>query len=488
MASRKSRAPFKKPDYQILEDHMVFRNAKVDRSGVAVTGELFDRNCNNFCKMVDSGEIKDLGNHLYERTTKEGYCVPEKFEFDLSQDIIMAPVHLFGCENLFVSINAEEYLKYHMTKVKYNKLRDSKNRSTVVNYPVSNRNIDDSHINVCHIGKAVGDIPLKLGVNSHVSRIIDIAPYTEPYLDVMLHIGAVQNLTAALNYYYRESEIDSCAFFDIMRIEMTDDEWYDEEEYGESEDHFNKIQDAITHGERIEPDDIVNLINPMDHKPLRDVDMIVHFSTNEYRCFKGYLNPIEGVSDRWSVYIRIPGTNVWQLLNQDQYDILKRVEKLNVVYSRVDKPRFFEKVFYSTDHSANSLPDILRLCTLLCLDLDYTYFTDKVAIREYSRRIFTSIFKSVSDDKDKSYLIPADRQTYEALTIAVEQYGVIADVTLTQKELGINEDRFSYTVKNNPTGSRLRNDFCLINLVIRIADLQYSMVDDHNGPHRYRPL
>ena len=482
-----------KEDFQFTEDHYALRHALTQKEGKVLPGFVYDRNCNQFAELFLEDKIGEVSKGIYEQKGEPNPYFEtdqKKFSFDVEDDIIMVPVYSFGTDDLYVAVRGSEYLKYHIGSADFNRTHEDGKKRLFDSYSFNDKECLSSPVVISHVGKVNGDEPIKLGVNAKEARLFGTLPYTEHTFKSLIHIYMMQALTAALNQYYRSSSIDSVAFFDLMKLDMDVDEYYGDDE--NDDEHFcERMQKAITHGQMFIPDELVNLVADPD------ADMIIHLANGQYRMFSGYSNPMEDLEGRWTAWIRIPDTDIWQLINREQFKILKRIEHLRITYSQVDKPRFFDKVYYKTEHYASSVPEILTLIAVLTLDLDYTFFVNKLIKRRQVYSANRTMFEPVDQVEANGNFVDIYENLYEALTISVEQFGVTADVTLTQTELGMDngmripKDYQNYrdyeknAILNNPEGSRFRNEFCLLNLILDIAELQYSMNGGHSAD-KYR--
>lgn len=492
MSRRYYNSPFESEKFQFTEGHFVLRGAKSQRVGQIFRGDSYDRSCNKFCQMMVDGKLERIRDDEYtciKTDEEDGYTcnkLPENFKFNVSDDIVMVPVYSFGTSNLFVPVDGSEFFKYHMENAKW---YNETNRNHYENYSFYDTANTEEPIIISHVGKVIGDAPIKLGVNSKHDRIFGTPAYSSHTFDSLIHIYMMKNLTKILNEYYTENSIDCRAFFDIMKLDIDIDEYYGECEDEDNVERVESIQEAISKGINFIPDEMVNLIVDPDAK------VIIRLLNGEYRMISTYNIPIEDLNENWAAWVRIPDSNIWQAINKVDYKTLRRIEKLTVTYSQVDKPRFFDKVYYTTDHTANSMEDILRLCAILTTDLDYTFFVNRFSrIRKANRGygVRTQMFiptdgSSSVEDELKNSGIVIEPNLYEAISISIEQFGVIADVTLTQEELGICNgmsqavkstryiQREDESIPQNNAGSRFRNNFCLLNLITNIANLQYSM-------------
>ena len=473
-------SPYEKPDYQLVENVIVLRSGQSRSTGPIAFGTSYDHKLDNFATFIEEGKIKleDCGDRFHYTDTPNNV-----YEFNIKDDIIMVPVFSFGANNLFIPVKGDEYFKYHQGIVYYRtgfSKRAVTDPVTKPRYRYSFETEDHDRYDqtiMCSVGKVTGDAPIEPGVNSKETPGLYFSPYSEGTFRSLTCIYALQQLTNELNKHYDETNQDASAFFDILSINIPYDDFYDEEDDPGDGAYSDRLRAAIK-GAPLLADlpEMENLIYRM-----KGIDMIVLPTRGRYKMLSGYVNTMSNV-DYHSILIRIPGTNVWQQLTNGEYEILQALEKVTVTYSRVNKPRFFDKVFYSTDHTASGVENIIRLAVLIGLDLDY----ENILTRNHRFRRSKEISKSQMI-RDSIFFGNDDEETYDSLTIDVVQDNVNANVTLTQAELGISDNPRVDKVQEmtNNQMNLTRNDFCMLNLIINVADLHRSMIMRKEYGERY---
>lgn len=421
------------PRPEIAEGHIIFRHGMTDTKGFVASGSLYE-------------------NHIFRshKAVKDDGILP----FVTDDDVVMVPVYIFGCADLYMPIQGSDYEQAYVKWLENNK--DLPEEPKKENY------VDDFEKNAYCIvlGKLPKDAPIS--VNSGTIQVNQVYPYklnqikhrilTFGSFRTYMAYYANYQLVNLLNEYYRDAGIDQTAVFSILRLDCNPDEF----ELGFDEFDPEKVDAQIRTGTEV----VFPMFNRIDFP---GYNYIVNSYPN-YRVLKSTPIITDPNDYGTEVFVRVPGTNVWQMIRGRNYAKLLRIEQLKVTYSKVNKPRGFDYVYPTQEFYANNISEIVKLCALLGEDLDLEDYRARWPATEEAKMSETDSIRFINNEA---------QQLYEALTISMTQGSTSASLTLTQDELGISP-KSTENIRSSRS-PRKRNNFCLLDLITTIADIHNSM-------------
>ena len=428
---------------QISEGHSILRHALVASSGASIRGESYERRIQTILSDPTGDSVM----------------------FDTSEDVAMVPVYLFGCRDIYAAVKADVFKEaYENWLRRANKIPNQKQEE----YPpviYDQDEGDESYYLV--IGKIPKDAPIRLNSGLEVSHIYNMNAFRNGNSSAFgfgfgsfrssVSCYAAYQLVNLLNDHYRNCNDDYQVIFTILKLSCSIDE-YDELMDCEKIDRINELLESAVD---------IGIPGFQD----LGVDLNCNFirrrfnsGEQEYRKFMSApMITDDQHNSSGDIFVRIPGSNLWQCMSIRDYNVLAAIEEVKVNYSKTDKPRAFAKVYHTQEFFADSILDIVKYSTIIAEDLDISYFTD------YPRT------DNLKPEEKAAFFHSELFRTYEAISVTVSQDASAATVTLTQDELGVGAP--SQQLKNGycTRPNRSRNNFCLFDLILDVAKLHVSM-------------